>query len=352
MYIASVAAVVVATGVLIGCERAVIAGGPADPDTYEGRYVGYSWAGEADGTNREEADSYIETILELDPDGIIIDARMRFWVQIDGYRTTRQSGNAYVSVDYAIDPEPATPGDDYAPGESMFTVYTADMMSFYAVAVSDDTIAAATIVDPITRYRFEIKLPADFNFDTPMRDFTVGSELLVPTERTSAAALLRPQSWDELADNHLFDISPWSHVLNEMGELEDLDADSSIREFLEALGMTFEQGTPQPMAADYGYFGRGGWAGNYRAIEEDLIGRDAREYTSLVDWSISRYGDAVNEDNVFGVDVPSGATQTVQDSVDGISGATVRMSRESTSYQRALVEAGILAEDEVVIGRF
>jgi len=34
------------------------------------------------------------------------------------------------------------------------------------------------------------------------------------------------------------------------------------------------------------------------------------------------------------------------------SGATVRISRESTSYQRALVEAGILDESDVVIGRF
>jgi hypothetical protein len=49
----------------------------------------------------------------------------------------------------------------------------------------------------------------------------------------------------------------------------------------------------------------------------------------------------VNENNEFGVDVQTGATRTIQNSTDGISGATVRMSRESTSYQRALVDAGI-----------
>lgn len=234
----------------------------------------------------------------------------------------------------------------------MFTVYTADMMSFYAVAVADDNTAAATIVDPITRYRFEMKFPPGFELDTAMSELTVGSGLIVPTVRTSASGLLRPSSWDELSGNHLFDISPWSHVLNDIGELENVDAESSVREFLEALGMTFAGGLPQPMAVEYGYVGRGGWAGNYRAIEEGLIGRDARDYTSLVDWSISRYGDAVNEENIFGVDVPSGATRTVQDSFDGISGATVRISRESTSYQRALVEAGILSEDDVIIGRF
>ncbi len=48
----------------------------------------------------------------------------------------------------------------------------------------------------------------------------------------------------------------------------------------------------------------------------------------------------------------AGATKTAQDSLDGIAGATVRMSRESTSFQRALVAAGILTEEDVIKGRF
>ncbi len=44
-------------------------------------------------------------------------------------------------------------------------------------------------------------------------------------------------------------------------------------------------------------------------------------------------------------DLYAGATRTVQDSCDGISGATVRMAREATSYQRALAEAGIIEEE-------
>ena len=60
----------------------------------------------------------------------------------------------------------------------------------------------------------------------------------------------------------------------------------------------------------------------------------------------------MNGDNFFGIDVVSGATKTAQNSTDGIAGATVRMSRESTSYQRALVKSGIISEEDVIKGRF
>ncbi len=193
-----------------------IAEEPSNDNALDGHYVGYSWRGEADGETFDEADQYIKTILQLDDDGTILDARMLFFTQIDGYWTTRQSGNACVEVDFDVNPTPAVPGDDYEAGDSMFSVCTADMMGFYAVAVSEENATAV----------------------------------------------------------------------------------------------------------------------------------------ALVDWSIDRYAGAVNEDNVFGVDVESGATRTVQDSIDGISGATVRMSREATSYQRALVDASILSEEDVVIGRF
>lgn len=53
---------------------------------------------------REDAGRYIKTILELDKDG-----------------------------------------------DSMFTIYTADMMAFYATAVNEVETTAAAIVDPITR---------------------------------------------------------------------------------------------------------------------------------------------------------------------------------------------------------
>ncbi|WP_201756919.1 hypothetical protein [Isachenkonia alkalipeptolytica] len=74
------------------------------------------------------------------------------------------------------------------------------------------------------------------------------------------------------------------------------------------------------------------------------------EFTSLVDWS--EYEDSIYDENQFGVDVESGATRTIQNSIDTISGATLRISQEATSFQRALVSAGILEEEEVVIGRF
>ena len=125
-----------------------------------------------------------------------------------------------------------------------------------------------------------------------------------------------------------------------------------MRELVEALGVSFEGNQPVPSGPTYGYFGLGGWKGNYEAIADYLTGRDATDLTSLVNWSVDKFAAGVNESNEFGVDVGSGATKTAQWSTDGISGATVRMSRESTSYQRALADAGIIDEDEVIIGRF
>lgn len=328
-------------------------GEPAAEPSLAGRHVGYSWGGEARGTAFEDATQYIETILTLDEDGIIEDAKMVFWVQRDGYWIPRSSGNAYVAIDYNVDPTAATPGDDYAAGESMFTVYTVDMMSFYAVGVSSDNVAAVAIVCPVTRYQYEMKFDAGFDFDKPFGDVTIAGGDLVPTWRTSGSGLMRPQDWAEIAERNFFAIHDlWSHVVNDRGVLSGVTPASSVREFLEALGVSFDGGVPQPAEAAYGYFGLGGWSGNHSAIAQSLIGEDATSKTSLVDWSVERFAGAVNEDNVFGVDVATGATRTVQNSFDGISGATVRISREATSYQRALVDAGILQESDVIIGRF
>ncbi len=322
----------------------------SDRSDLAGRYVGYSWDDEATGAQFEESSRYIETILELDENGTITDAEMRFWVQKDGYWTTRQSQHTYVDVDFTVEPTPATTGDGYERGDAMFTTDSVDMMSLYAVAVSEDGTVAAAIVDPITRYRMEYKFASDYDFATQMSELTIGSGEMVPTVRTSSSR--GPETWDDMADKHIFNISFWSHVVNDVGVLQDVDGSSSVEEFLRAVGVSFEGGEPQPMEVTYGHFGLGGWTGNYDAIESYVEGRDAAEFTSLIDWTREQYAAAVNEDNQFGVDVPSSATRTVQNSTDGISGATVRVSRESTSYQRALVQAGILEPDEVIIGRF
>lgn len=320
----------------------------AEDNDFEGTFVGRFWKGEDEGVPFEEATDYIETILELDADGTIVDAKMNFFKEVDGYWTMRQSGNAYVEIDYSVDPETAIPGEDYEAGESMFRIHTADMMSFYAVGVNEDNILAHAIVDPITRYQFESKLPADFDYDRPMSDLTVNSEFNKPTVRTSGSG---PDSWDRLEGRTIFNMEdPWSHVVNDRGPLEGLDNESTVREYMEALGVEFDGDTPQPMEEVYGYHSLGGWHGNYRAIEDELIGKNATEYTSLVDWS--NYEDSIDEDNQFGADVETAATRTAQNSYDTITGATVRMSRESTSYQRALVNAGILSEEDIIIGRF
>ena len=193
------------TGVLIltllfstvGCRRTP----EPPPVSLAGTHVGYSWQGEAAGVAFEDATQYIETILQLDDAGIITNATMRFFVKIDGFWVTRQSGNAYVDVDFTVNPQPAVPGENYRPGASMFTVYTADMMSFYAAAVNAAGVTAIALVDPITRYQFEMKLPANFNYSRPLGSLTIGSGILVPTIRTSAGALLRPAEWESLSGN-------------------------------------------------------------------------------------------------------------------------------------------------------
>lgn len=338
--------------VLGGCNGASTADADPEVQDFTGRYVGYSWGGEARGTTFEERNRFIETILTLDSDGTILDADMRYWVQANGFWTTRQSGNAYVDVDFNTAPTAATPGSDYSAGNSMFTVYTADMMSLFAVGVGSDGVVATGIVCPVTRYLYETRLPAGFDYSRPMSDIAVGSDYLVPTIRTSGSGLLRPDSWDRLTGETIFTIHHWSHVVNDTGVLEGIDNQSTVREYLEALGVSFQNNRPVPMDVTYGFFGLGGWNGNYRSMEAFLRGRNATEFTSLVDWSVPRYANAINDDNVFGVDVGSGATRTAQNSIDGMSGATVRISREATSYQRALVAAGILEESDVIIGRF
>ena len=342
----------------LGCERRVPEYGHNNNPEKEkrslaGRYVGYAWQGEVEDVAFEDAETYIETILTLDDDGIITDAKINTFTLRDGYWTMRQSGNATVVVDYTVNPKPAVPGADYEPGESMFVICTVDKMGFYTVGVDGSGVVAVAIVDPITRYQLEMKFPEGFDYTRTMREFPISSKHNVPTLRTSASGFIKPEHWDELMDRTIFNVHvPWSHVVNSYGTLDGIDNDSSLRAFLEALGVTFENGEPRPMDVIYGYFGNGGWHGNARAIERSLIGRDATEKRSLVDWSIPKYANAVNEDNEFGIDVPTGATRTAQDSIDGISGATVRMSRESTSYQRALVAAGIMEEEDVIIGRF
>ena len=319
---------------------------------YAGTYIGYAWAGEAKGTSLAEAPERIETILTLDRDAVITDARLLFWKKVDGHWIPRQSGNAKVEVDFSVTPTAAVPGEGYKKGNSMFRVDTIDMMSFYATAVSEAGVAAVLVVDPNTRYQFEMKLPARFDYSTPIKNMTIGSGALVPTVRTSSSGLLRPKDWAELQDNYLFDIHPYSYVLTGNGVLRGLDEDSTMREFLERLGVEFDGGNPKALKEKHGFTSMGGWAGNYRAIEQFLIGKSALELRSLVDWSVPRWAGGINANNHFGVEAVSGATRTAQNSYDTISGATVRMSRESTSYQRALVEAGILSEREVVKGRF
>ncbi|PRX27173.1 hypothetical protein BX659_11738 [Orenia metallireducens] len=323
---------------------------------YSGTYVGYSWKGESKEVLLEDAAQKIETKLTIDSKGIITDASMLFFKKDkEGNWYTRQDTKAEVNVDFSKTPTIATlasDNQDYAAGESMFSVKTADMMAFYAVAVDKNGTVALVIVEPYTRYQFEFKMDKDFEYNTKMKDMTIGNGLVVPTVRTSKSGNIKPKSWDEYADYNVLSFYKDPYVLTGQGVFEGLTKKSSIKEFLQRVGVSFEGNRPAEMEVSYGFTGIGGWEGNYQAIADYLIGKNAIKVTSLVDWSNSRYNKNINEDNFFGLDTTSGATKTVQNSADTISGATVRMSRESTSYQRTLVKAGIITEKEVIKGRF
>ena len=200
-----ISALVLAIFALVGCEpeRVVIEAGPAG---YDGYHVGYSWAGETNGTTLADASAYIETILKLDENASILEVRMRYFQRVDGYWTTRQAGNARVTVDFSATPTPATLGSDYRPGTSMFSIYTVNPMSLYAVAVNSDSTVAVALVESQTRYQFEMKFPPGFDYRTQMSELTVGSGLLVPTVRTSGGAWLVPEAWGDLANRHLFNL--------------------------------------------------------------------------------------------------------------------------------------------------
>ncbi|OIJ14078.1 hypothetical protein BKP35_07705 [Anaerobacillus arseniciselenatis] len=343
---------------------------------YSGTYVGYSWRGEAGGTTLEDAEQKIETTLTLDADGVITDAKMDFLrLTDDGEWVMRNDGSANVSVDFSVTPTLTTPNNDsqdYAAGDSMFDIETVDMMAFYAAEVNADGTAALAIVEPYTRHQFEYKLDSDFDFSTPMKDMTIGSGLAVPTTRVSSSNMTKITDWEEHDGKNILDFTVFGNVLTDRGVFEGLDENSTMQEFLERTGVTFEDGVPTEMALTYGRTGIGGWEGNLTSIAQYLIGQNAKEVTSLIDWDNSRYANGIDEENFFGnfssADAPSGATRSAQISFgdgmsgatrsaqisfgDGMSGATVRISRESTSYQRALVEAGIIDEEDVIKGRF
>lgn len=306
-------------------------------------YTGYSWKGETKGETLEKASEKIETKLTLDDNGIIKDVKFDFLVKKGENWIKRNNPKAEVGVDFT-----KTPSMD----NSMFTVKTADMMSFYAVAADKNGDVALMIVDPITRYQFEAKFDKNFNFNTPVKDMTIAKGILHPTKLTSSSGMIKIKENDfsSIAEKNIFKIHPFSHVLVDYGVFKGLTENSTIKDLLEKTGVTFKGNVAQATEPKYGFTANGGWNGNYEAIAKYLIGKNAKNVKSLIDWSIPRYAKAVSENKVFGE--IAGATKTAQNSYDTISGATVRISRESTSYQRALVDAGIIKESEVVKGRF
>lgn len=342
---------VLAALTIAGCSGTDTTEAEAENKGYAGVYEGVSWRGEASGITLEEATQKLKTTLTLSEEGIIEDIDMNFLVLKNGEWQARNNSESSVTIDYSVDPTAAVLGEDYSAGQSMFDVKTNDMMSFYALGVDTDGTVAFGIVDAVIRYKLEMKLDADFDYNSTLETVTIGNGL-VPTVRTSTSGLIKPSDWSELEGADLFAIHPWNHVISDYGVLEGIDEMSTVREMLETLGVEFEDGKPKAMEATYGFHSNGGWKGNYDSIADYLRGKDVNEITTFVDWSNPKYAQNITEENFFGVDRIAGATRTAQNSLEGMAGATVRISRENTSYQRALVEAGVISEGDVIKGRF
>jgi len=332
--------------VLAACSETI------DEPDYSGVFVGYAWAGERTGVTFEDSTQRIVTTLYVAKTGEIVDAGVDFVILRNGVWESRLGQEAEVAIDYTATPSIATPGASYQAGTSMFNYTSADRMSFYALGVSETGVVALLMVDPITRYQFEFKLDETFDFSRPVSDLTIENGFMIPTVRTAGGAYINVSDFDTIKDKNFFNMSFWSHVTADTGVLEGITQTSTVKTMLEKFGVTFDGALPEAMDPTHGFLGIGGWAGNYGAIRGYLIGKNILEMQSLVDWSLEIYEGSINEDNYFGFDVAAGATTTAQNSIDGIAGATVRMSRESTSFQRALVAAGVLEESGVIIGRF
>ncbi len=325
---------------------------PEDVASYEGVWTGISWKGEAKGVTLDEATSKIVTELKVDENNIITEASIDFLNLKDDQWVARNDASAVVTVDYSIDPVAASvDGEAYEKGVSMFDVKTNDMMGFYSVGVDENGTVALLVVDAVARYRFETKIDADFDFTTTLNELKI-NEFWTPTVRESSGGLVKAQTLADFDGKSIYELNTFNHVIYDYGVFAGLKDDATLESFLKAAGVTFEEGKPVAMEVAYGFHSQGGWSGNYEAIENFLVGKNITEVTALADFSADRYASAINEDNFFGVDVPTGATKTIQDSYDSISGATVRISRENQSFQRALVDAGILTEEEVIKGRY
>lgn len=316
-----------------------------------GKYTGYAWRGESKGVVFKDATGYIVCKLTLDDKGIITAARMNVLTMHGDRWVERSNPESMVTIDYDVTPTMATVGTKKANGASMFSILTTDKMGFYAAGISPKGVGALTIVDAVLRYQFEFKFPAKFNYNTKFGSLTIGDGAIATT--ATEDGLVKVKDWAEFKGVSILDTEYFNHVITSYGVFKGLSNDSTVREYMERIGVQFDKkGRPLPAKPVWGFHSNGGWYGNYTAIAKYLVGKDATKFTSLVDWSVERWKGAVNAKGFFGIDAVAGATKTVQDSVDTISGATVRMSRESEAYQRALVDAGILQESDVIKGKY
>ncbi len=300
-------------GIAAGATLTACNGGSSET-SYKGIYHGVSYRDEA--TRRDR----VEVVMELDKDSTILSVDFNFFNGNDRLRDTD-----YISAEFVPETDAAT---------SAFDIDANDMMSTWA-AHYDGTSFHVAIMSAWHRIMVET------TFD--LTDATAKIDTLTWTgNSTHYGSLKNGATAGDVAVfttptegqiSHPF-VERWS-VASRQGIFKDMNGNTTV----EALAKALFGGTlPTEEKTEAGFHSNGGWAGNYLAMSEYLKGKKASEYTSLT----------------HGIEVPGKseddiktASTNIIDSSNMIAGATMRTSRENQAYQKALVAAGILKEDDV-----
>ena len=216
---------------------------------------------------------------------------------------------------------------------SMFDITATDMMSTYA-AVSDGTNVSVAIMGAESRMMYEavINKTSDAAKGLDDLDWKVNKAHYSAHKGSDAKIGTTP-----------FNFGDWEKVAVANGVFKGLstamDSTSTAADLiakLEAAGMKDDSKVVS------GFHSLGGWYGNYRAIEASLKGKNVNNFKYLWNYDGPQLGSKPNETtgNITG-------STNIQDSTNGISGATVRTSRENHAFQLALVELGFLKSNEV-----
>jgi len=240
-----------------------------------GTYTGYAWRGESKGVLLKDATGYIVCKISLDDNGVIKAARLNVLTMHGDRWVERSNPESMVTIDYDVTPTAVILGEKNVNGVSMFRILTTDKMGFYAASVNEKGIGALTIVDAVLRYQFEFKFPAGFDYSAKFGTLTIGDKT-IPTTATEDG-LVKVSDWNAFKGKTILNVNMFNHVITKYGIFKGLSGNSTIREFMERTGIKFDAiGHPLPASPVWGFHSMGGWYGNYTAIADYLIGKNAK----------------------------------------------------------------------------